>query len=83
MTTLPPPIKLRIFLVACSAWVAAGAWLVGCMLAEAPLRYGVAAAATLVLLSVAVWFVKHEIEMDVLRARAQAPVDPSEDLFSK
>lgn len=73
MTMLPSVVKLRAFLIACVAWLLAGAWLVGCVLAEAPLRYGVAAAASLVLCSVAVWFVKHELEMDAIRARASRP----------
>lgn len=80
---LPSVVKLRAFLIACVAWLLGGAWLVGCVLAEAPLRYGVAAAASLVLCSVAVWFVKHELELEQARTPAGKPVDPSEDLFSK
>jgi len=83
MTPLPSAIKVRIFLGACAAWLAAGAWLVGCVVAEAPLRMTVGAVLAVLLLGVAVGFVKHDMEMDLLRSRARPTVDPSEDLFSK
>lgn len=71
MTMLPPPVKLRIFLVACSAWVLAAAWLVGCVAMAAPLRMGASAALAVLLIGVAVWFVKHDMEMDAIRGRGR------------
>lgn len=79
MTHLPPPVKLRIFLVACSAWVLAAAWLVGCVAMAAPLRMGASAALAVLLIGVAVWFVKHDMEMDAIRARASRPGGSAKD----
>lgn len=83
MTTIPPGAKLRVYIVACTAWVCAAVWLVGCVAAAAPMRVGCAAVLAVVLLGIAVGFIKHDLEMDLLRARSGPSVDPSEDLFSK
>jgi hypothetical protein len=73
MTTLPPSVKLRVYIGACGAWIAAGVWLVGCFVVAAPVRVGVGAALSVVLLGIAVGFVKHDLEMDAIRSRgAQA-----------
>lgn len=73
MTTLPPSVKLRVFIAACIGWLCAGAWLVGCVALDAPLRMGASAALAVALLGIAVWFIKHDMELDLLRARAGAP----------
>lgn len=66
MTHLPPSVKLKVFIAACVAWVGAGAWLVGCVALDAPLRLGCSAGLALVVLSCAVAFVKHDMELDAL-----------------
>lgn len=73
MTHLPPSVKLKVFIAACVAWVCAGAWLIGCVALDAPLRLGCSAGLALAVLSCAVAFVRHELEMDVVRGRAQRP----------
>lgn len=70
MTHLPPSVKLKVFIAACVAWVCAGAWLVGCVALDAPLRMGASAGLALAVLSCAVAFVRHDMEMDLVRGRA-------------
>ena len=72
MTHIPHQTKLRIFLGLAAAWTAAGAWLVGCVVAEAPLRMTAGAFVALVLLSVAVAVVKHDLELEAARRIAEA-----------
>lgn len=74
MATLSPAIKLRVYLAACTAWLCAGTWLVACVAMAAPLRVGFAAALSVVLLGVAVGFIKHDMELDLIRTQAQRPV---------
>lgn len=73
MTHLPPSVKLKVFIAACIGWVGAGVWLVGCVALAAPLRMGVSAGLALAVLSCAVAFVRHDMEMDVLAVRDQRP----------
>ena len=83
MATLPPATKLRVYLLACAAWVAACAWLVGCVAFAAPLRMGASAALAVALLAWAVWFIRHDMELDLLRARADVPVHAPDDDWEK
>lgn len=69
MTVLTPGAKLCAYLLACAGWLCSGAWLVGCVALDAPMRMGCSAALAVVLLGVAVVFIKHDMEMDLLRAR--------------
>lgn len=82
MTTLPPSVKQRIYLIACVCWIGCAGWLVGCVASAAPARVGCAAVLSLILLAIAIASIRHDMEMDALRARARPAVDPSEDLFA-
>lgn len=73
MTHLPPSVKLKVFIAACVAWVCAGAWLVGCVALDAPLRLGCSAGLALAVLSCAVAFVKRDIDEERARIPAQRP----------
>lgn len=72
MTHIPHATKVRIFLASCALWLAAGAWLVGCVVAEAPLRTSAGAALAVVLLAVAVAVVRHDLELEAARRIAEA-----------
>lgn len=72
MTHIPHATKIRIFLGACAAWLAAGVWLVGCVVAEAPVRVTIGAGLSVVLLAVAVAVVKHDLELEAARRIAEA-----------
>jgi hypothetical protein len=63
--------------------VCAGAWLVGCVVVAAPLRVGFGAGLSVVLLGVAVGFIKHDMELDLVRRQNVArPVDlPDADVW--
>lgn len=82
MTTLPPAVKLRVFIAACIGWLGAGAWLVGCVALDAPLRMGASAALAVALLGIAVWFIKHDMELDLIRRQAPRATElPDTDVW--
>lgn len=83
MTPIQQSTKLRLYLAACVAWLGCAAWLVGCVVVAAPARVGAGAVLSLVLLGIVIGLIKHDMELDAIRARARPSVDPSEDLFSK